>query len=54
MDFQIEFDHPAIDGDDQRLVFDFFQLKALSKRFLALVLSVSCVTSSTCNRKTYV
>ncbi len=23
MDFQIEFDHPAIDGDDQRLVFDF-------------------------------
>lgn len=23
MDFEIEFNHPAIDGDDQRLVFDF-------------------------------
>ncbi len=23
MDFEIEFNHPAIDGDDHRLVFDF-------------------------------
>lgn len=53
LDFTIDFNHPAIESDDQRLVFD-FSSQSFIKDISELVLLGSCVILSTYNHKTYV